>query len=70
MTDTANWGSGSVDENALTNLLLDPAIYAGDPFPLYARLRAEAPVARNDTVGLWMVSHRKVAPVSSPLLGS
>ena len=65
MTDTANWGSGSVDENALTNLLLDPAIYAGDPFPLYARLRAEAPVARNDTVGLWMVSrHDEVVAIS------
>ena len=65
MTDTANWGSGSVDENALTDILLDPAIYAGDPFPLYARLRAEAPVARNDTVGLWMVSrHDEVVAIS------
>jgi cytochrome P450 len=54
-----------MDENALTDLLLDPAIYAGDPFPLYARLRAEAPVARNDTVGLWMVSrHEEVVAVS------
>jgi cytochrome P450 len=54
-----------MDENALTGLLLDPATYAGDPFPLYARLRAEAPVARNDTLGLWMVSrHDDVVAVS------
>ena len=56
---------GPMDQNALTDLLLDPAIYAGDPFPLYARLRAQAPVARNDTVGLWMVSrHEEVVAVS------
>ena len=56
---------GSVDETALTDPLLDPAVYAGDPFPLYARLRAEAPVARNDTLGLWMVSrHDEVVEVS------
>jgi cytochrome P450 len=56
---------GAVDETALTDPLLDPAVYAGDPFPLYARLRAEAPVARNDTLGLWMVSrHDEVVAVS------
>ena len=55
----------AVDETALTDPLLDPAVYAGDPFPLYARLRAEAPVARNDTLGLWMVSrHADVVAVS------
>lgn len=65
MTVIASPGFDAVDENALTDLLLDPAIYAGDPFPLYARLRAEAPVARNDTVGLWMVSrHEEVVAVS------
>ncbi len=54
-----------VDETALTDPLLDPAFYAGDPYPLYARLRAEAPVARNDTLGLWMVSrHAEVVAVS------
>ena len=53
------------DETALTAPLLDPSVYAGDPFPLYARLRAEAPVARNDTLGLWMVSrHADVVAVS------
>ena len=52
-------------ETALTAPLLDPAFYAGDPFPLYARLRSEAPVARNDTLGLWMVSrHAEVVAVS------
>ena len=35
----------------LTAPLLDPEFYAGDPFPLYARLRAEAPVARNERSG-------------------
>ena len=55
----------TADETALTEPLLDPAVYAGDPYPLYARLRAEAPVARNDTLGLWMVaSHEDVVAVS------
>jgi len=54
-----------LDETALTDPLLDPAVYAGDPFPLYARLRAEAPVARNETLGLWFVSrHAEVVAVS------
>ena len=58
-------GAGGGDENALTDLLLDPTVYADDPYPLYARLRAEVPVARNDTVGLWMVSrHEEVVAVS------
>ncbi len=56
---------GDSDETELTAPLLDPAFYAGDPFPLYARLRAEAPVARNDELGLWIVSrHAEVATVS------
>jgi cytochrome P450 len=56
---------GGADETALTDPLLDPAVYAGDPYPLYARLRAEAPVARNDTLGLWMLSrHADVVAVS------
>ena len=66
--DGATAGSGPagpVDETALTDLLLDPAVYAGDPYPLYARLRTEAPVARNDTLGLWMISrHDDVVAVS------
>ena len=49
----------------LTAPLLDPTFYAGDPFPLYARLRAEAPVVRNHTLGFWVVSrHADVTSVS------
>jgi cholest-4-en-3-one 26-monooxygenase len=40
----------------LTDPLIDDAFYAGDPFPQYARLRDEAPVAWNDTTGFWAVS--------------
>jgi len=55
----------ALDEDALTAPLLDPTFYADDPYPLYARLRAEAPVARNDTLGLWFVSrHAEVVAVS------
>ena len=55
----------AVDNEDLTAPLLDPEFYAGDPFPLYARLRAEAPVARNDSLGLWVVSrHADVITVS------
>jgi len=58
-------GAGRPDETALTAPLLDPEFYAGDPYPLYARLRAEAPVARNDTLGLWTVAgHADVVAVS------
>jgi cytochrome P450 len=40
----------------LTDPLVEDAFYAGDPFPQYARLRDEAPVAWNDTNGFWAVS--------------
>ena len=43
----------------LTALLEDEAFYAGDPFPTYARLRAEAPVVWHQPVdgpGWWVVS--------------
>jgi len=54
--------AGSED---LTAPLLDPDFYAGDPFPLYARLRAEAPVARNQSLGFWVVSrHADVVTAS------
>jgi cytochrome P450 len=63
--DRVGGGSEILDETALTAPLLDPDFYAGDPFPLYARLRSEAPVARNDTLGLWLVSsHAEVVAVS------
>jgi cytochrome P450 len=36
--------------------LLDPALYLTDPHPLYARLRAEAPVAWNAEKRFWAIS--------------
>jgi cytochrome P450 len=45
--------------------LLDPEFYAGDPFPLYARLRRQAPLARNETLGFWVASrHAEVVAIS------
>jgi cytochrome P450 len=41
---------------SLTDPLVDDEFYAGDPFPQYARLREEAPVAWNSTLGFWAVS--------------
>ena len=66
MEDAASTGAlGAEEETALTDPLLDPAFYAGDPFPLYGKLRAVAPVARNETLGLWMLSrHAEVVAVS------
>jgi cytochrome P450 len=40
----------------LTEHLVDDEFYSGDPFPHYARLRDEAPVAWNATNGFWAVS--------------
>ena len=40
----------------LTDPLVEDTFYAGNPFPQYARLRDEAPVAWNDTAGFWAVS--------------
>jgi cytochrome P450 len=40
----------------LTDPLVEDLFYAGDPFPQYARLRDEAPVAWNATNGFWAVS--------------
>ena len=54
-----------VTEGDLTSPLVDPDFYAGDPFPLYARLRAEAPVTRNDRLGFWVASrHAEVVAIS------
>jgi len=51
---------------ALAASLTDPALYLGDPHPLYARLRAEAPVAWNLERGFWAVSrHADVCAVES-----
>lgn len=50
----------------LTEPLLDDGFFAADPWPLLARLRAEAPVARNDTVGCWFLScHPEVYAAST-----
>ena len=55
--------SGSV--RAFVETLDDESLYAGDPFPLYARLRREAPVAWNARTGYWAVSrHADVVAVS------
>ena len=55
----------TIDPDELTAPLLDPEFYAGDPFPLYARLRAEAPVARSEAGGFWVASrHAEVVAVS------
>jgi cytochrome P450 len=49
----------------LVESLDDESLYAGDPFPLYARLRREAPVAWNANLGYWAVSrHADVVAVS------
>ena len=40
----------------LTDPLVVPGLHARDPWSVYARLRAEAPVAWNDTVGFWALS--------------
>lgn len=40
----------------LTDALIEPGFNARDPFPHYARLRAEAPVAWNATQGFWALS--------------
>jgi len=46
--------------------LVDPQLYLGDPHLLYARLRAEAPVAWNEELGFWAVSrHADVCAVES-----
>jgi cytochrome P450 len=51
--------------SALAEALDDESLYAGDPFPLYARLRREAPVAWNGRLGYWAVSrHADVVAVS------
>jgi cytochrome P450 len=61
VTDTVD----EVVAEDLTAPLLDPEFYAGDPYPLYARLRAEAPVIRNQSLGFWVVSrHAEVIAVS------
>ncbi|HEX8803160.1 MAG TPA: cytochrome P450 [Acidimicrobiales bacterium] len=53
----------AVDE--LTAPVLDEGFLSGDPFPLLARLRAEAPVAYDAGHGAWVLSrHAEVAAAS------
>jgi cytochrome P450 len=43
----------------------DPAFYAGDPYPVYARLRREAPVYWYEPLKLWVLSkHEDIRHVS------
>jgi cytochrome P450 len=50
----------------LTDPLVEPGLHARDPWPVYERLRAEAPVAWNDAVGFWALSrHAEVMEVST-----
>jgi cytochrome P450 len=51
---------------SLAARLVDPELYLSDPHPLYARLRAEAPLAWNEERGFWAVStHHEVSTVES-----
>ena len=51
---------------ALAATLEEPGFYAGDPFPHYARLRREAPLAWNAQLGYWAVSkHADVVAISA-----
>ncbi|MFD0692055.1 cytochrome P450 [Actinomadura fibrosa] len=45
-----------IGRSPLTVDLLDGEMYAGDPWTVYARLRAEAPVYRDEANDLWGVS--------------
>lgn len=40
----------------MSDLVFDPARLAGDPYPTYARLRAEAPVSWHAATGQWLVA--------------
>ena len=51
---------------ALAARLTDPELYRTDPHPLYARLRAEAPVAWNEELGFWAIAkHADVSAIES-----
>ena len=56
---------GAHPASDLAEQLLDPDLYASDPFPLYDQLRDAAPVAWCASRGFWaLTSHRDVAAVS------
>ncbi len=51
-------------DGAPTAFLDDPDVFASDPFPHYARLRRDAPVAWHDDPGYWTLTrHRDVVEV-------
>jgi cytochrome P450 len=51
---------------ALAAQLTDPELYRHDPHQLYARLRAEAPVAWNEKLGFWAVAkHAAISAIES-----
>jgi len=59
-------GDGERPGTALAARLGDPELYLTDPYPLYARLRAEAPVAWNAERGFWAVAtHHEVLAVEN-----
>jgi len=65
VTTTGVDDANALTPDQLTAPLLDPSFYAGDPFPLYARLRAEAPVAHSGEGGFWVASrHAEVVAIS------
>src|SRR6476659_8202430 len=56
---------GARPGQTLAATLEAPGFYAGDPFPHYARLRREAPLAWNAQLGYWAVSkHADVVAIS------
>ena len=64
-TDSQTGAAHGASETDLTAALLEPEFYAADPFPLYARLRAQETLARNPTLGFWVASrHEDVVTVS------
>ncbi len=51
---------------ALAGRLTDPELYRTDPHRLYARLRAEAPVAWNEELGFWAIAkHADVSAIEA-----
>lgn len=54
----------AMTETAARVDLLDPHLYSGDPYPVYAWLRTNAPVYRDERNGIWGISrHRDVLAV-------
>jgi len=50
----------------LAGRLTDPELYSTDPYPLYTRLRAEAPVAWNEERGFWAIAkHADVSAIEN-----